>query len=144
MPAPAGEALRDYLRARLPEYMIPAHFMAIDRVPLTPNGKVDRQRLPVPGVPAARARVAPRTPTEEAIAGIWREVLGVDEVGVRDDFFELGGHSLVATRVLSRLGSSLNVDLPLRVLFQAPTVETLARFVDAARGEATEQEEISL
>jgi amino acid adenylation domain-containing protein len=128
-----GDLLREFLRARLPEHMVPSQFVEMDRLPLTPNGKVDRRRLPAPAAPK-RSRVPPHTPTQLAIAAIWRELLEAQEVGAEDNFFELGGHSLVATRVLARLRARLGVELPLRALFQAPTVAGLARLVDAARG----------
>lgn len=129
---PAGaDELRGFLRVRLPEYMVPAHFVPLERLPLTPNGKLDRRRLPAPTMSTERSRVPPQTATQIAIASIWREVLAADEVGAEDNFFELGGHSLMATRVLSRLRANLGLDLPLRALFEAPTVAGLARIVDA-------------
>src|SRR5262249_1713877 len=106
--------LLNFLKQRLPQYMIPASFMLLDALPLTPNGKVDRQALPTPD----RARpeleeafVAPRTPAEEVLAGIFSQVLGLNQVGVHDDFFDLGGHSLLATQVISRVQAALEVEL---------------------------------
>jgi amino acid adenylation domain-containing protein len=130
--APALPAdLRDFLRALLPEPMVPAFLASLPELPLTPNGKVDRRalarRAPVPGRISAPERAAPRAPLEEKLAGIWSEVLGLGEVGVHDNFFELGGHSLLAVQVLSRIGESLGIDLPLSALFEAPTVAGLAR-----------------
>src|SRR5262249_19086777 len=117
--------LKAELRARLPEYMVPSAFVVLDALPLSPNGKLDRRALPAPD----RARpeldeayVAPRTPVEQRLADLWAEVLGVERVGVQDNFFELGGHSLLATQVISRMRKSLEVELPLRALFEAPTV----------------------
>ncbi len=132
---PAAE-LRRFLQARLPEFMVPSVFVTLAALPLTPNGKVDRQALPAPdeaGAGPARCFAAPRTPEEELLAGIWGELLGVERVGIDDDFFDLGGHSLLATRVVSRVRQALGVELPLRALFEAPTVAALAAAVVAAR-----------
>jgi amino acid adenylation domain-containing protein len=131
--APSGE-LRDHLRERLPEFMVPSAFVAVDAFPLTPNGKVDRGALPLPeGGAADEAYVAPRTPTEEALAAIWAEVLGVERVGAADDFFRMGGHSLLATRVVSRVRRALEVEVPIRALFESPTVRAMAERVEALR-----------
>ncbi len=129
------EALRGRLRDKLPEYMVPAHFVVLDAFPLTPNGKLDRKKLPVPerSVREGTRYVAPRTPTEEILAGVWEEVLKLERVGVEDEFFELGGHSLLATQVVSRARKALGVELPLRELFNEPTVAGLAARVDALR-----------
>ncbi|HEY0018395.1 MAG TPA: amino acid adenylation domain-containing protein, partial [Longimicrobium sp.] len=130
-------ALREHVRAALPEYMVPGAVVVLDRLPLTPNGKVDRRALPAPERGGSAAVYAPRTPVEEVLAGIWGEVLGVERVGARDDFFDLGGHSLIATRVLSRVRRVLGVELPLRTLFWHPTVEGLALEVERVqRGES--------
>jgi amino acid adenylation domain-containing protein len=140
--------LRAHLAERLPEYMIPMAFVMLERLPLTTNGKVDRRRLPEPDharPELERAFVAPRNETEEALAKIWAEVLGVERVGVNDNFFELGGHSLLATQVVSRVRNTLKVDLPLRSLFfEAPTVALLAQMVEQRRagGEHVEPTEI--
>jgi amino acid adenylation domain-containing protein/non-ribosomal peptide synthase protein (TIGR01720 family) len=122
-----AEALRAHLRQRLPEYMVPAAFVTMERLPLTPNGKLDRRALPAPEYASAEERyVAPRTPLEEVLAEIWAEVLGAERVGAADDFFALGGHSLLAIRAVARIREVFGVELPLRVLFDAPTLETLA------------------
>jgi amino acid adenylation domain-containing protein len=131
-----ADALRSHLREHLPDYMIPAAFVSLDALPLTPNGKVDRRALPAPDF-SAEAYVAPRTPTEEVVAEIWRELLRVDRVGVRDGFFALGGHSLMATRVISRLRERLDAEVPLAALFEAPRLDGFAaRVDDVVRGGA--------
>ncbi|MEW5929324.1 MAG: amino acid adenylation domain-containing protein, partial [Gemmatimonadota bacterium] len=127
-------ALRDGLRERLPEYMVPGAFVVLETLPLTANGKLDRAALPAPDAcGAARGYVPPRTPLEERLAAIWAEVLGVERVGAEDGFFDLGGHSLMATRVVARLREELRVELPLRALFEAPTVARLAPRIEALR-----------
>ncbi|HBL27309.1 MAG TPA: non-ribosomal peptide synthetase, partial [Acidobacteria bacterium] len=126
--------LRTFLLERLPEFMVPAHFVTLDALPLAPNGKVDRAALPVPdrSHTAAAGLVPPSGPAEEKVAEIWAEVLRLDRVGAHDNFFELGGHSLIATQVLARLEDAFGIDLPLRDLFEYPTVAGLAeRIVQA-------------
>jgi amino acid adenylation domain-containing protein len=120
--------LRDYLKSRLPDYMIPSAWMVVRQLPLTPNGKVDRRALPAPQSRSDEMGdyIAPRTELERTLADIWAQVLRVDQVGIQDDFFELGGHSLLATRVITHISDLLDVDLPLRVLFEKPTVEALS------------------
>jgi amino acid adenylation domain-containing protein len=135
--APAARAarLRAALGPRLPEYMIPGAFAFIERLPLNRNGKIDYRALPEPEAASAAAEAPhtpPRTATERALAAIWQEVLGQGDVGVEDSFFDLGGHSLLATRVLSSLRTALGVELPLRELFEAPSLAALADRVDAA------------
>ncbi|HVG46074.1 MAG TPA: amino acid adenylation domain-containing protein, partial [Longimicrobium sp.] len=140
---PAGESvhvpeLREALKRRLPEYMVPGAIVPIDRIPLTANGKVDRRALPAPdqaGIAAGDVYVAPATPVEEVLAGIWAEVLRRERVGTADRFFELGGHSLLATRVVSRIRAVFEVELPLRAIFEGPTVAELADAVEALRRE---------
>ncbi len=133
--------LRGYLRALLPEYMVPSVFVMLDELPLTPNGKVDRRALPAPGTQAPDASAgfeSPRTPTEEVLASIWEAVLEVAPVGINDNFFSLGGHSLLATRAVSRIQETFQMSMPLRVLFEAPTVLELAQLIERNRleGEA--------
>jgi acyl-CoA synthetase (AMP-forming)/AMP-acid ligase II/acyl carrier protein len=125
----ATNNLRDFLKEKLPDYMVPSVFVVLDTLPLTPNGKIDRKALPAPDTGRLypeHAFVAPRTPIEEMLAGIWCEVLELSQVGIHDNFFELGGHSLVATQVISRLRKVFEVEIPLRTLFESPTVEKLA------------------
>jgi non-ribosomal peptide synthetase component F/predicted amino acid dehydrogenase len=126
-----GTELRDYLRQRLPEYMVPSAFVLLDALPLTPSGKVDRNALLAPDwTKAQKDYLAPRHPVEEIIARVWAEVLGLSRVGVHDNFFELGGHSLLATKAVARLAKALDVPaLPVKSLFLAPTVATLARLL---------------
>ncbi len=126
--APPADAMREALRGRLPEYMVPSALVPLEAIPLTANGKTDRAALPAPegAAASAGAYVAPRTPEEEALAAIWAEVLGVERVGVHQDFFEAGGHSLLVMRVVSRVRERFRVDLPLSAFFDAPTVAGLA------------------
>jgi acyl carrier protein len=130
---PGVNQLRAHLKARLPEYMIPSAFVFLDELPLTPNGKVDRKALPAPdatSVVVGTNYVAPRTSVEEALVGIWAEVLQVGRVGVEDNFFELGGHSLLATQLIARIRGTLKTEVPLRSLFETPTVAGLARAIE--------------
>src|SRR6185436_5221351 len=125
--------LREALRQRLPERMVPTAWVFLAELPLTPNGKVDRKALPAPeAMEEADAFVAPRTPTEEIVAAVYAGVLGLERVGAAGHFFDLGGHSLLATRVISRLRDVLQVELPLRTLFEEPRVAGLAARVDRA------------
>jgi amino acid adenylation domain-containing protein len=126
--------LRSWLSARLPEYMVPWVLVEVDRLPLTPNGKIDVKALPGPEdlvLHSERNYVEPRTEIEAVLAGIWTEVLRVKRVGVRDNFFELGGHSLLAMQILSRVRETFQVELPLRILFDATNVEALAQALPA-------------
>ena len=128
--------LRSFLQTKLPDYMVPAAFIVLDALPLTPNGKIDRQALPAPDQkqpPWVDALVAPRTPTEELLAGIWARVLGLESVGMHDNFFALGGHSLLVMQVIARLRQVFQVNVPLRALFDAPTVASLAHHVEESR-----------
>ncbi|CAM2068744.1 Amino acid adenylation domain-containing protein [Sulfidibacter corallicola] len=126
--------IRKRLAAAMPEHMVPALFVMLDRLPVTPSGKVDRRALPEPVPPSETAPLRPHaSPTEEILAGIWREVLGVDMVHGDSEFFELGGHSLLATRVLARVRGFFGVRLPLQVVFEASRLGDLACRIDAAR-----------
>jgi amino acid adenylation domain-containing protein len=123
--------LRTLLAERLPNYMAPTAIVSMEAFPLTPNGKIDRRALPAPdGASTTSEFVAPRNPTEAAVAAIWSEVLRRSNIGVHDDFFALGGHSLIATQVISRIQARLQRELPLKAIFEHPTVEQLARAVD--------------
>ncbi|MFC1718766.1 AMP-binding protein [Candidatus Poribacteria bacterium] len=134
-PAEVSE-LRRFLRQMLPEYMIPSFFMTLETLPLMPNGKVDRRSLPVPDVARpdlGEDFVAPRTPVEQQIASTWAAILGLERVGIHDNFFDLGGHSLLATRVISRFRDIFQIQMPLRVLFESPTVAELAKAITILR-----------
>lgn len=134
--APTPGELRRFLQDQLPDYMVPSTFVMLDALPLTPNGKVDRRALPEPGAPgrdAERAFVAPRSPDEQLLAGLWAEALGIEPVGIHDDFFELGGHSLLATQLVSRLRRALQMELSVRSLFQFPTIAGLAQYIQTIR-----------
>ncbi|HJT57930.1 MAG TPA: condensation domain-containing protein, partial [Ktedonobacteraceae bacterium] len=130
-----SEELRKYLQDKLPGYMLPSHLMVLEELPLTPNGKVDRRALPMPDtsrVEYDEETMKARTPIEEVVAGVWSEVLELEQLDTHENFFEIGGHSLLATQVIARLRSVLRVELPLRSLFEAPTVAQLAARVEQA------------
>jgi amino acid adenylation domain-containing protein len=117
--------VKGFLEGRLPAYMVPSHFMLLERLPMAASGKVDRNALPAPdglSLETGEEFVAPRTPLEELVAEIWAEVLAVDRVGIHHNFWDLGGHSLLATKVLARVSGSLGVELPLQALFKSPTI----------------------
>jgi acyl-coenzyme A synthetase/AMP-(fatty) acid ligase len=145
MPAPTD--LRQHLSKRLPEYMVPAVYVVLEAIPLSPNGKVDRKALPEPPAQAgtgARTDLEPlRTETEQLVAGIWREVLGRPDIGGEDNFFDLGGHSLMALRVLNRLNAQLGTSHRLRLLFEHTTLRALAAaLTPLEEEEAIEREEV--
>ena len=132
------QELQHSLKQNLPEYMIPAVFVTLESMPLTPNGKLDRRALPAPAKDMLRSKhdyVPPRTNTESLLAQIWSEILGLDRVGVEDNFFTLGGHSLQATRVVARMRDALKMDVPLPLLFQATTIAKLAEVVEQLKQE---------
>jgi len=129
------DELRTHLSEAVPAYMIPSRFIRVDRFFYTPNGKVDKNRLPDPSESALEtgdAYLPPRNPVEEKLAAIWREVLNLERVGIRDDFFRLGGHSLKATQLVSRIRRDMKIDVPLREVFAEPTIEHLAKFMERA------------
>ncbi|MDQ3805730.1 MAG: condensation domain-containing protein, partial [Acidobacteriota bacterium] len=134
--APQAGELRLHLLTKLPEYMVPVAYVVLDELPLTPNDKVDRRALPAPELSAPEAgNEAPRTPVEELLCEVWASVLRLDRVGVTDNFFELGGHSLLATQLVSQVRETFQVELPLRSLFERPTVAGLAGVIEeSARG----------
>jgi acyl carrier protein len=139
-------ALRAFLKDRLPEYMVPALVMLLDEMPLTPSGKINRRGLPEPDESAravVQEFVEPRTAVEAIVAKVWGEILGVERVGVNDNFFDLGGHSLLATQVISRLKSSFKIDLPLRSLFESPTVAELAAEIVALEKQPGQAEKMA-
>lgn len=138
-------ALRDLLSASLPDYMVPAAFVTLDKLPRTINGKVDRRALPATVQSAVNMNtyVAPRTPVEVTLAEIWTRLLGIEQVGINDNFFQIGGHSLLATQLLSRVRESFNVGLPLRSLFDTPTVAGLALTITQAQVEQEDDEEMA-
>ena len=127
--------LRDFLKAHLPRYMMPSVIMVLDNLPLTSNGKIDRRALPIPkwGRNEEQSYVAPRNELEQKLAAIWSDVLGVEKIGVDDDFFELGGHSLLAMQLMARTTESLQIGLPLRRLFDGPTIAQVAKSIDDVR-----------
>jgi amino acid adenylation domain-containing protein/FkbM family methyltransferase len=130
-PAVVIREVRDFLKQKLPEHMVPSAFVLLEELLLMPNGKIDRQSLPAPEIVSEGELRLPRTPVEEVLAGIWSEVLGVRELSVTANFFELGGHSLLATQVMSRVREALQVQLPVRSLFAQPTVRGLAAEIEA-------------
>jgi len=145
--APTVKELREYLQKSLPDYMVPSYFLLLEMLPLTPNGKVDRRALPAPDQARTEldvAFVAPRSLAEEIITEIWVELLSVDQIGVYDNFFTLGGHSLLATQIISRIQSIFQVEVPLRCLFEAPTVDGLVNVLAQIKGGRELIEEIAV
>jgi amino acid adenylation domain-containing protein len=135
-PHPSADELRRFMRSKLPEHMVPTDYLVLDAFPLLPNGKVDRSSLalhtsarPVDDHPC----VAPQTQTQERLADIWRVLLGVEHIGTTDNFFQLGGHSLMVMQVVARIRSEFQIEIPIRALFEDPTIEGLARVVEEAK-----------
>jgi acyl carrier protein len=138
------EQLKQRLRAELPEYMVPLHWAWFDGLPHNANGKLDRKALPALeiGAPQGQAYLAPRSELETTLAHIWADVLKVEQVGVRDNFFELGGHSLLATQIASRVQKRLQLNVPLRAMFECSTVEALAVYVEGLQGAVLDEEKV--
>jgi acyl-coenzyme A synthetase/AMP-(fatty) acid ligase/acyl carrier protein len=138
---PTTAELHSFLKDKIPSYMLPSVFVTLTEIPLTPNGKVNRRALPVPDLSeddTSANFVAPRTPLEETLAEIWRTTLGVTQVGVESNFFDLGGHSLLATRVVSQIRERFGIELPLRVMFESPTIAGLAQHIDTEQSKDTQ------
>ena len=133
---PSTDQLRSSMRQRLPEYMVPSLFVFLDALPLTPSGKVDRKALPDPQAARVSEReyAPPSNPVEEKLAAIYRDLLGMEKVGIHDNFFELGGHSLLATRLLSRIREHFTVEIPLRSVFEKPSIAELSEAISRAGG----------
>jgi acyl carrier protein len=142
--APSTE-LRSYLQERLPDYMVPSQFVSLTELPLTVNGKVDRRALPDPENECARTEeefVGPRSPAEEMLASIWTDVLRTPRVGIHDSFFELGGESILAIKLISRINKDFDIELPVRALFEQPTIARLATFIVQHQAERADEEEL--
>jgi hypothetical protein len=130
------EELRTFVEAKLPAYLVPAQFMQLERMPLTPSGKADRSLLPSPEElegPCTRTSVTPTNDTESALVSIWRELLACKTVGIHDNFFHLGGHSLLVTQLVSRIMSTFQIEVPVRVVFESPTIAALAKAIDGVQ-----------
>jgi hypothetical protein len=135
-PPPDVSSLRRVLAEKLPDYMVPSAFVVMDRLPLLPNGKVDRRGLPAPDRRRPELEVpfvSPRNPVETALAAIWAEVLGLGPVGIHDNFLDLGGHSLLATRIISRVINTCNVEVPVALLLESPTVADMALVISESQ-----------
>jgi amino acid adenylation domain-containing protein len=144
---PTAIELRAFLAKRLPDYMFPSAFVNLAKMPLTPNGKIDRKALPVPRqhqLVLAGERTAPRTPAELALAKIWCELLGVKQIGIHENFFASGGHSLLAVRMVNRINQQMKLELPIRTLFQHPTIQDLAHFLSVQKNRTHQPELIQL
>jgi amino acid adenylation domain-containing protein len=129
-----GTAVKDWLKARLPDYMVPSQFMVLEQLPLTPNGKIDRKALPEPSIETTTGTQLV-TPTQELLASLWADVLKLKAISSDDNFFELGGHSLLATQLIARIREAFEVELPVRAVFEAPSLSQLASIIEAATRE---------
>jgi len=138
-------ALRGFLKDKLRDFMIPTRFVFLDELPMLSNGKVNRRALPEPVGQIERTGtgpiIAPRTPVEKMLAQIWTEVLSVQQVGISDNFFDLGGDSLIATRIVSRVIQRFQLNIPLRLLFEAPTIAAMATLIEAHQENTLSEEE---
>jgi len=133
--SPLRDELRVHLRGMLPDWMIPARFVFVDTLSLTPSGKIDRKALPAPDASefdTSREYVAPRNPVEQTLADVWRALLGIEKPGIHDNFFDFGGHSLLATRLVFRIRAECNVEIPLRVIFERPTIQEIADYINTS------------
>jgi hypothetical protein len=133
---PGTTELRRYLKSRVPDYMIPSLFVVLEAMPLLPNGKVDRSALPIlepDQMVAEHAFVGPRNKNEEKLASMWRDLLGIERIGIDRNFFELGGHSLLGMQLLARIRRTFEIDLPVRRLFEEPTIAGLMVEIERAR-----------
>jgi len=139
------ENMRQYLLRQLPDYMVPGEFVMLDRLPLTPNGKLDRKALLAPQTTMATAAVfvAPETPTEQALAGLWQETLRIDRIGADDNFFDSGGHSLLAMQLARRIRERFDVELPLQNVLQRPHLKDLAAHIDNLSSMARAEKELT-
>ncbi|MGH9822796.1 MAG: phosphopantetheine-binding protein, partial [Blastocatellia bacterium] len=138
--------LRTFLKGKLPAFMLPAHFVVLTSLPLSPNGKVDRKRLPAPDVERrdqAEPYVAPRSEVEQAVAGMWSDLLRMNEIGVHDNFFELGGHSLMITKLISRINDTFGVSLRLQNVFESPSIEGVSEAIVAAESKPGRSERVA-
>ncbi len=145
-PGPTIDKLRTALSGLIPDYMIPSALVLMDNLPLNHNGKVDRQALPAPGQARPELEkpfVAPRDPSELQLAKIWAKVLGIEGIGIHDNFFDLGGHSLAATRVISRVIQTFHLELPIKALFDAPTVAEMAAIIEENQAKQANDEAIN-
>ncbi len=136
-------AIREFLRVRLPDYMVPSAFVFLDRFPLNPNGKIDRKALPAPELPCDEVYTAPASPVEQTLATIWAEALGLPRVGSRAHFFDLGGHSLLAAQVVARIREALQLELPIRMVFERPILADLASAIENALLESQDPQEMA-
>jgi len=144
-PGPKVGELRRFLNEKLPDYMIPHNFVTLEAIPLTDTRKVDRKALPNPGTSRPELTTpyaAPKTAIEKELAKIWAEVLSTDEVGIHDDFFDLGGHSLSATRIISRVIASFELQLPVQALFDSPTVAAMSVVISNKEEQKADEEEL--
>ena len=140
-PAPQALELREFLKQKLPEYMLPSAYVVLESFPLNPNGKIDRKALPAPDRGGFQAQyAAPRTPTEELLSSLWKDLLQLEQVGIHDNFFEIGGHSLLAIQVISRIRQAFGIELEVRTVFDSPTIAGLAETVVAKQLEHVEHD----